>query len=244
MPFANDNRTTVTNADDGRILEQDILFPWPSNREASYVYYDCTVGIMLDSGIVVHNRLPQVDRKFDTLSTADIDDPNFDAIALQHGVNLRCMDQYKDIVQRMGHARYWFRLWGQALRVGYQVPIPGIKSIGGVSAIPYDRNPQWAYNRIAPGGNYGGVILWHAQWSLWYTTAEPPRTTKTPAVDPSAHIKADIALPEGIQPPFSRPDDNAAPGSNGVGMTIPSADNANIGVAIPGKAGGARPRDR
>lgn len=221
MPFINENiavglpedsefEVGASDIDSGGILERNVLLPWPSDSRASWVYFDCTLGVMMDSGIVVHNRLPQVDRTPDTLAMCDFNDPNLDRLTLG-GVNLRCRDQYTDIVQRMGHARYWFRLWGQALRVGYQVPIPGIKTIGGVPAIPYDKNPQWAFNRIFPGGNYSGVILWHAAWSLWYTTAIPPVTQDIPAADPFAHINGDAPLPDklGVQAPFSQPDDNA-----------------------------------
>lgn len=221
MPFKSNNVATGVpesdrflvgraDADSFGIPERDVLLPWVSNPRASWVYFDCTVGVMLDSGIVVHNRLPQVNNLPDTLAATveGLDDPNFDNL-IAPGVNLKCQDQYTDIVQRMGHARYWFRIWGQAMRFGYQVPIPGIKTIGGVPAIPYDRNPQWAFNRIYPGGNFSGVILWHAGWSLWYTTAVPPINQAIPAADPSAHIRGDTRPPSAMQSPFSRPDDNA-----------------------------------
>lgn len=198
----------TSNVDPGSFAERGVLLPWPSDPKASWVYYDCTLGVMLDSGIVVHNRLPQVDNTPDTLAMCDLDDSKLDEISTG-GVNLKCRDQYEDIVQRMGHARYWFRLWGQALRIGHQVPIPGIKKIGGIDAIPYDRNPQWAFNRIFPGCNYGGVILWHAAWSLWYTTAQPPRTQHIPTVDPSAHISGTVKPPDGMQAPWSREDVNS-----------------------------------
>jgi hypothetical protein len=199
------------NVDSDQTIENGLNFPWPADPAASYVYFDCAIGSMLDSGIVVHNRLPQVNRLPDTLAQLALDDTTLETFT-GPGVNLKCQDQYADIVQRMGHARYWFRIWGQALRVGYQVPIPGIKLIGGVPAIPYDRNPQWAFNRIAPGGNYGGVILWHAVWSLWYTTAVPPTSQTIPAADPSAHINGQTPLPkDGIQAPYSAADDNAVP---------------------------------
>jgi hypothetical protein len=203
------------------VLEQVVDIPWASDQSASWVYFDCTVGVMLDSGIAVHNRLPQVNRAPDTLAFAALDDPNFDTVSTG-GVNLRCVDQYQDIVQRMGHARYWFRIWGQALRVGFQVPIPGIKTIGNVPAIPYDKNPQWAFNRIFPGGNYGGVILWHAAWSLWYTTAVPPTSQTVPAADPSAHISGTVLPPDAMQAPYSTPDDDsvstAPPGAPAFGQ--------------------------
>jgi len=219
MPFLDNNvasglpanaafQVGITDVDPNTTIEDNISIPWSSDPSGSYVYYECSVGSMLDSGIVVHNRLPQVNNLPDSLSAVALDDPNLDTYT-NIGVNLKCMDQYTDIVQRMGHARYWFRIWGQALRVGYQVPIPGIKMIGGVPAIPYDRNPQWAYNCIAPGANYSGVILWYAQWSLWYTTAVPPTSNTIPAADPSAHISGVVPPPTGMQAPYSQADDNA-----------------------------------
>lgn len=223
MPFNNNNvsdgipknsrfqvgRSDVDSATP--VVERGAVLPWPTDPSLSWVYFDCAVGVMLDSGIVVHNRLPQVNNLADTLSAGDIEDPNF-SVKTSDGVNLKCRDQYTDIVQRMGHARYWFRLWGQALRVGYKVPIPGMKMVGGVPAIPYDKNPQWAFNRVFPGGNYSGVVLWHAQWSLWYTTAVSPHDSKDiPALDLAAHINGDIAVPKGMQSPFSQPDDDALP---------------------------------
>lgn len=219
MPFLNNNvaaglgmkdkfQVGVSDTDNNADIEGGANIPWSDNPAATYVYYDCTVGVMLDSGIVVHNRLPQVDRAADSLSAIALDDPNLETFK-DVGVNLKCADQYRDIVQRMGHSRYWFRLWGQALRVGYRVPIPSIKMIGGVPAIPYDENPQWAFNRIFPGGNYGGVVMWHAAWSLWYTTDRPPTSQVIPVADPSAHLNGNSKLPAGVQAPFSKADDDA-----------------------------------
>lgn len=197
-----------TDVDNNSNLEQGVDIPWASDPAGSYVYYDCQVDTMLDSGIVVHNRLPGVNNAADSLSSVALDSTTMDQIT-NMGVNLKCNDQYQDIVQRMGHARYWFRLWGQALRIGYKVPIPGIRTIGGVPAIPYDKNPQWAFNRITPGANFGGLILWHASWSLWYTTASPPVNNTIPVADPSAHILGTAKVPSGIQAPFSVADDDA-----------------------------------
>lgn len=219
MPFTNKGFARA-NKDVDVPNEDGVLVPWASDKAASYVYYDCAVGVMLDSGIVVHNRLPQVNRTADTLASATLDDPNLDQLS-GFGVNLKCLDQYQDIVQRMGHSRYWFRLWGQALRIGYQVPIPGIKTIGGVPAIPYDNNPQWAYNTIAPGGNYSGVILWRAQWSLWYTTAVPPINQTIPVANPGAHITGAVIPPEGMQAPYTLADDNAGVATTTIGVVKP-----------------------
>lgn len=215
MAFKSD--PALFNVDDDRELERGVGLPWASDPAASYMYYDCTVMVMLDSGIVVHNRLPQVDKKADTLGAVDFDSKQMDQV-VNAGVNLRSKDDYEDIKQRMAHSRYWFNLRGSAIRVGYRVPIPSIKMIGGQEAIPHDKNPQWAFNRIAPGGNFGGVIMWYAEWSLWYTTLKPPISDYIPASDPSAHIRGDAIPPKLMQAPYSGADDNAQVA--GVGATI------------------------
>ena len=199
----------------GQALEQGVLLPWPSNPQASYLYFECQITCMLDSGIVVHNRLPQVNNSADTLGTSTLDNPGYANINTPgySGVNLKSNDQYTDIVQRMGHSRYYFRLFGRAMRIGYQVPIPSLKKIGGVTAIPYDKIPQIAYNRLAPSGSVGGVPVWLAEWSLWYTTAVPPINNNFPVTDPTINVAgtAPVAPTAGIQPPLTQPDDNAVP---------------------------------
>lgn len=223
MPFRNDNigaglpingpyQVGGSNADNNlTVVERDITVPTVSSGEASWLYFECYISTMLDSGIVVHNRLPQVNNEFDTLSLNEKYGSSAykDTFDTAGGINLKCKDQYQDIVQRMGHARYWFRLYGKALRIRYQVPIPSIKTIGGVPAIPYDKNPQWAYNSIVPSGNFGSVILWKAEWSLWYTTVVPPINLTIPTSDPSGHIVSTDQQPREVQAPFSQADDNS-----------------------------------
>ncbi len=219
MPFKNENvaaglpinskfQAGKSNVDNNEEIERYIPIAWSSNPVGSYLYYDCTVGVTLDSGMVTHTPLPQSNSGIDTLAVDNIDTNNFDRIT-GPGVNLKSLDSYKDIVQRMAHSRYWFRLWGQAIRIGHRVPIPGIKTIGGVQAVPHDNNPQWAFNRIMPGGNFSGLILWHAQWSLWYTCATPPNSNDIPEINPGAHITGTARTPDNIQSPFSRQDSNA-----------------------------------
>lgn len=200
-----------SNIDDDRNIEKDARLPWTSESTGSYMYYDCTVEAVLDSGVVVHTPLPQVNRTFDTLSSVQLDSNNSDHV-VGPGVNLKSNDNYHDIAQRMAHSRYWFHLFGQAIRVGYRVPIPRIVTIGGVEVVPHDDNPQRAFNRIMPMGNYSGLILWHARWSLWYTTVDPPTSSYVPEVDMAAHINGTAQVPDTIQSPFSHADDDAQAG--------------------------------
>lgn len=211
LPTSSTFQVGVSDVDNKNLNERGINIPVP-NEEASWLYFECFVGTILDSGIVVHNRLPQVDKGFDTLSNDSDTWGSRQFEKMTTGVNLLCKDQYTDIVQRMGHARYWFRLWGRALRAKFQIPIPSLKTIGGVPTVPYDKNPQWAYNAIVPGGNIGGMIIWRAEWSLWYTTLTPPISQYIPMSDPSGHIATTVSgppLPTVMQAPFSQPDDNA-----------------------------------
>lgn len=200
-------RVGVSNVDQAGAVEKGFTLPWASDPLASWVYYDCSIRVVLDSGIVVHTPLPQSDPDSDTLASAVLTDPAMDTI-VDLGVNLRSRDTYRDIKQRMAHSRYWFNLVGQALRIGYQIPIPSIRSVGGVPVVPHDSNPQRAHNRPVPGANFGGVVLWHAQWSLWYTTLVPPTTSTIPVADPSAHVP-DFVPPADIQAPYSLGDENA-----------------------------------
>lgn len=196
----------TSDYDPGTLAEQGIGLPTTAPR-ASWVYYDCACACYLDSGIVVHQRLPQVNNSPDSLGSCFISDPNIDELA-GPGVNLKSLDQFEDVVQRMGHSRYWFRLFGQAMRFGNQIPIPALKSIGKAIAYPHDENPQMAYNKIV--GNYSGVQLWYATWSLWYTIAEPPSASVAPVpANLGMHIDDASEPPKQMQAPWSLPDDDA-----------------------------------
>jgi hypothetical protein len=197
--FVNDN--IAIDDPVGVPVETGVELPTPNER-ANWVYYDCALGCVLDSGIVVHRRLPQHDYEPDTLASCYADEAGIDTLT-GLGVNLKSNDKFQDVVQRMAHSRYWFKLWGQAMRVGEQVPIPGLKEVGGVKAYPHDSNPQWAYNKVV--GNYSGQVLWYAQWSLWYTLAEPPKKNQNPPANLAQHIGVAKSAPVGMQAPWTQP---------------------------------------
>jgi hypothetical protein len=207
-PYSTQFQAGISDFDPpGVVPEQGVIIPWSKDAAVSYLAYDVHLECYLDSGIVVHRHLPQSDYDPDVLSSCFTTDANIDTL-INRGVNLQSGDSFDDVVQRMAHSRYWFRLTGQAMRIGYQVPIPGLKTVGGVSAVPDDGNPQRAYNKIV--GNYSGVVLWYAFWDLWYTISAPPSAVVAP-VPPNlaVHIGDAAPLPDGMQAPFSQPDDEA-----------------------------------
>lgn len=205
--FENEKSGTSNFDPYGGRLEDGVKLPFPQQPGATWVYYQIDLETHLDSGIVVHNRLPSVDNEADTLSNCDIISKTADKIAAKYGVNLKSNDKFTDIVQRMAHSRYWFHLYGQAMRIGLQVPIPGIKVICGQPAIPHDENPQRGSNRNI--GNYSGAILWHATWSLWYTIASAPNGQNPALFNPAQHTADDAIPPKDFQAPWSQPDDLA-----------------------------------
>lgn len=204
LPVRSRFKAGISNFDPpGRVAEQGALLLGSQEASASWLYYDIALACVLDSGIVVHRHLPQVDNVADTLASCNLSDPTIDRIT-GRGVNTISNDTFSDTAQRMAHSVYWFRLYGQAMRIGYQVPIPGLKVVCGVPATPHDANPQNAWNKIV--GNYSGLPLWHAYWSLWYTVAEPPMAQQVPPPNLAQHIAGDVQLPEGMQAPYSVPD--------------------------------------
>jgi hypothetical protein len=199
----------ISDSDAGTVLEQGVKVPWCTSSAGSYAYYDCWLEMELDSGIVVHRQLPQTYTNADSLGSMDMFDAGLEQNTTQ-GVNTKSVGDFQDVAQRMAHSVYRFNLRGLALRVGYQVPIPSLKSFGGVDAIPDDEPRQRAYNKIV--GNYSGVPLWKAEWSLWYTVAEPPTDQQNPPPNLAQHIRATDPLPTALQAPFSQPDDSATQG--------------------------------
>ena len=199
----------VSNVDGlGIAPEMGFLIPFATDPQATWVYYECVLSVHLDSGIVVHNVLPQVDNEPDTLASCNMDVPTIDSLK-DLGVNLASLDQYTDVSQRMAHSRYWFNLRGQSIRIGLQTPIPAaVKLSDGTKLIPHDENPQNGWNRIA--GNWSGFPIYHAYWSLWYTTTKQPKVKIAPvAPNLAAHIGDVKTLPDGMQSPLSQPDDEA-----------------------------------
>jgi hypothetical protein len=210
----------ISDADNGALIEKGITLPWVQAANVSWLDYKIWIEVHLDSGMVVHKPLPQTYQTVDTLA-AVLADPNFSAngsasvAALSKtpidqfntaGVNIQSKGKYTDFLQRMATSDYRFVLKGYGLRAGYQVPVPGIVSVGGIPAIP---EKQWSLgNRLE--GNFSGVPVFFNQWELWYLVTVPPVKNQLPPPNVAEHIRADVELPTGgMQVPYSWPDMNA-----------------------------------
>lgn len=204
-------RTEVgkSNVDSGQLAELGVQLPWVKDPEYSYLVYDCWVECVLDPGIALHRPLPQSPSPIDTLASADVA-VIASSLDTTHGVNHASQGRFTDIAQRMANSEYRFILHGFALRAGYKVPIPGLKSVAGVPAIP--DYPQRAYNKIVD--NCSGIPLFLAEWELHYFVLLPPTSEQLPPPNIADHIRPDVKLPEGMNVPLSQVDQNAIPGSS------------------------------
>lgn len=206
----------ITDVDPGTVSEQGIYEPWMSNPEYSWDWFDCSINAFLDSGMVLHMPLPQSNPAPDDLGVTAMDtSQTWQAWAnnTQRGVGTISTGTWAAVAQRMSNSIYTFCLRGYATRWGYQIPLPSLKTVCGVPAIP-DRR-QFGYNKII--ANYGGVPYWLAEWDKWYFVAAPPKADQLAPPNLAQHIRPDVVLPTGIQVPYSPVDDSSvAQGPTGV----------------------------
>ncbi len=197
--------------------ETVVSLPWCITPASSWLDYRCWAEVILDPGMVLHKTLPQVNYPVDTLAQIDCQNQNLDNYAvagnnLTSGVNINSNSQATDIIQRMATSTYLFILRGYGLRAGYQIPIPGILKIGGLTPCPV--YPQRAVNMMV--GNYGGVPIFQAAWELHYVVnVSPTGPNAVPPIpyDPALHIRPDVYLPQGINVPIAFPDQAHASGA-------------------------------
>jgi hypothetical protein len=185
-------------------VETGILLPWTMGPTVSWLDYQCWIEVELDAGMALHKPLPSV-VAVDTLGSFAPDD-----IAMaqedQEGVNLTSQGGYADVLQKMASSLYRFKLRGWGVRAGYKVPVPKLITIANVDATPAER--QWSSgNRIV--GNFSAVPIWRCDWDLWYYVALPPNGDEVPPSNWSEHIGDDTQLPDGMQVPYSWPDQNS-----------------------------------
>jgi hypothetical protein len=194
----------ISDTDPGTAFEAGFLLPWVTDPSASLLGYQNELQCYLDSGIVLHKSLPQSAQPIDTLASSFLTDAKLDTNI--KGVNLISLGQFTDSIQRMATSSFRFVIKGWGQRAGYQVPVPGIKTVAGVPAYPDQL--QWSRGNVVIG-NYSGVPIFFNQWELWYFVTIPPKTQQVPPPNLAQHIRADAQLPKGMQAPYSLPDQQA-----------------------------------
>ncbi len=200
----------ISDGDTGIPIEQGFGLPWTKNPTFTWMDYNCWIECYLDSGIVLHKPLPYSEDTIDTLSSQFVSPIDKNAPQNKHGVNLVSKGHYVDVAQRMATSTYRFCLRGYGIRIGYQIPIPGLKTVAGVEAI-YERSGP-CYNRIV--GNLSGIPLWLGAWELWYFVTLPPVSDQEPPPNFSEAIRGDQELPVQVQAPYSTRDYDAVPPSS------------------------------
>lgn len=204
----------VSDVDSGLEFERQANIPWCINPAISWLDYQCNLECMLDAGVALHKPLPQGPASpgtaghVDTLASEDL----YDYAGIEkskNGINLTSVGGFEDVVQQMATSTYRFRLRGYGLRAGYKVPIPTLKKVAGVPAIPAER--QWAVNKIVSSAS--GIPIWLGQWDLWYYVTLPPKEDQVPPPNLALHVRGDAELPQSIPAPLSQPDTNAVAGA-------------------------------
>ena len=211
LPGGTDYATQAgrTDTDDGTVIERGSTLPLAAGPDNTWLAYHNRLGVLLDAGMALHKPLPQTPGGgVDTLASVDAYDPAAQS-ASKAGVNLASDSPGSDVIQRMSTSTYTFYLEGFAVRLGLQIPIPGLVSVAGVAATPSEvqRVEAWA------DGNYGGVPLFYAKWRLEYYVTLPPRSAQVPPANIAARVRGDAQLPaNGPQAPYGVPDQNANAG--------------------------------
>jgi len=196
-----------SNADDGQPIESGFGLPWSIDPRLTWMTYNCWIECYLDSGMALHKPLPQSTVSTDTLSSQIVSPLDTSAPSNKNGVNLVSKQNFFDVAQRMATSTYRFCLLGYGIRAGYQIPIPGLKTVAGVPAIYERSGPCW--NRVV--GNLSGIPLFLASWELWYFVTLPPRQDQEPPPDFANAIRATQELPDVQQVAFSTGDYNSVP---------------------------------
>ncbi len=195
----------VSDVDDGSFPESSTSFPWLIDPATSWLDYRCGVEVSLDAGMVLHKPLPQSQGTIDTIASSP------DVMAAAHaqsvtGVNTISANSYTDIAQRMATSTYRFALKGYGLRVGYQVPVPALKAVAGITPVPDAL--QWSSGNILVG-NYGGIPVYLCEWELHYFVTAPPKAQQLPPPNIAEHIRADDPVPSTVTVPYSQADMNS-----------------------------------
>ncbi len=186
--------------------EAALSLPWVVTPANPWLDYRIWVECLLDAGMSLHKPLPQNNPSVDTLASVYTTDAAM--ASSKAGTNLNSSSAAVDIIQRMASSTYRFVLRGYGLRVGYPVPVPGLKSVGGVPCVPAER--QWVKGNMIVSNLMGGIPVFFNAWELHYFVAVSPKNAKEPVLsNPALHIRSDAQLPTSILLPRAPLDQRA-----------------------------------
>ena len=134
----------------------------------SWINYQCWFETELDPGTAILKSLPQATYSVDVLSSVDAYSAN--AQGATGSVNLASKSKQSDNVVRATTSTYKVTLKGYAVRIGYDIPVPGLVSWAGVKPIPGKQHvsgPQIVTQ-------YCGVPVYLTMWTLEYFVPVPP----------------------------------------------------------------------
>ena len=198
----------VKNLDNQSVAPEDnVSLPWIFDPENTWLDYRCALEVRLDAGLALHKPLPQQNPAFDTLASVELGTPD-QATNGKLGVNLLSTSKAVDVIQRMASSTYTFVLRGFGLRVGYQVPVPGLVSVGDQTAYPVGE--QYTSGNVLVGNMIGGIPVFYCEWELPYAVTQAPNLVNAPVPpNPALHINADVQLPIVVLLPSTPIDQNA-----------------------------------
>lgn len=193
----------VNNVDTGAVIEKVLTLPWAVDPLTSWHSYQNWIEVFLDPGVVVHKTLPQSSSDIDTLASVYVDDVAVTTSKARE--NLVSNGTWTDFIQQMATSEYTFVLKGFGMRFGYTIPVPGLRTVAGVPAIP---GKQWSLgNPIV--GNFSGVPLYYNKWRLEYTVSIPPTAQQPSPPNVAMHIGGQAPLPSADGAIYSQADSKA-----------------------------------
>jgi hypothetical protein len=154
--------------DSGQSPDSGITLDTLLAPEVSWLNYQCWFETELDPGTALLKSLPQASYPIDTLSSVDAYATT--AQSAKGSVNLTSQSKQADNVVRVTTSTYKVTLKGYGVRVGYDIPVPGLVSWAGVKPVPgkqWDSGPQII-------DQYCGIPVYLVAWKLEYFVPVPP----------------------------------------------------------------------
>jgi len=220
-------RDDFLDPDNGQTPETRFVMAAIPDPRASWLEYENTLIVDLDTGMVVHKSLPQENYDVDDLGTVDAYATSMPAYkSPTGGMNTISESGQSDFAQRAATSTFTIKLRGYAKRAGYQVPVPKLVSFGGVT-------PTLLRQRVTspePVANYSGIPIFARAWEMTYQLTAPPTSQQLAPQNPAQRIAANTK-PTRVMAPVSVPETERTTGTILTAFTNPTLRAA--GVHLP-----------